>query len=128
VPEELHQLLTNLVQNAIEAAPEDGTGRVEVTGESDADTVTLSVRDNGPGVKPEDHGRIFTPFFTTKAPGAGMGMGLTISWRVVQSLGGLLTEDGTYGAGAHFVARIPRRAAGSKSVPPAGPSRPSLAP
>ncbi len=128
VPEELHQLLTNLVQNAIEASPDDGSGRVEVTGACDADTVTLTVRDNGPGVKPEDHGRIFTPFFTTKAPGAGMGMGLTISWRVVQSLGGVLTEEGTYGEGARFVARIPRRAAGTKSMTPAGPARPSLAP
>ncbi len=123
VPEEVHQLLTNLVQNAIEAAPDDGSGRVEVSGSGDGETVTLSVRDNGPGVKPEDHGRIFTPFFTTKAPGAGMGMGLTISWRVVQSLGGALTEEGTYGEGAMFVARIPRRAgssarAGAASSPP----------
>lgn len=132
VPEELHQLLTNLVQNAIEASP-DGTGRVEVTGTSDPDVVTLSVRDNGPGVKPEDHGRIFTPFFTTKAPGAGMGMGLTISWRVVQSLGGMLSEEGTYGQGALFVARIPRHAAGARAMsskvpPPPRPSSPAAAP
>ncbi|MFO0648085.1 MAG: ATP-binding protein [Polyangiales bacterium] len=132
VPEELHQLLTNLIQNAIEASP-DGTGRVEVTGSSDPDVVTLSVRDNGPGVKPEDHGRIFTPFFTTKAPGAGMGMGLTISWRVVQSLGGMLSEEGTYGEGALFVARIPRHAAGARAIaskvpPPPRPSSPAAAP
>lgn len=130
VPEEVHQLLTNLVQNAIEASPDDGSGRVEVAGSSDDDTVTLSVRDNGPGVKPEDHGKIFTPFFTTKAPGAGMGMGLTISWRVVQSLGGVLTEEGTFGHGAHFVARIPRRAVGARALaskPPARASSPSVA-
>ena len=109
VPEEMHQLLTNLVQNAIEAAPDDGTGLVEVVGSvSDEDGVILSVRDNGPGVKPEDHGRIFSPFFSTKAPGAGMGMGLTIAWRVVQALGGTLTEEGTWGQGALFVVRLPR--------------------
>ncbi len=127
VPEEVHQLLTNLVQNAIEASP-DGTGRVTVMGRADDDVVTLSVRDNGQGVKPDDRGRIFTPFFTTKAPGAGMGMGLTISWRVVQSLGGMLTEEGTYGEGACFVARIPRRAANGKAFPSQPPPRSSRAP
>ncbi len=124
VPEEVHQLVTNLVQNAIEASP-DGEGRVEVVGVGTAEEVCLTVTDNGPGVKPEDHGRIFSPFFTTKAPGAGMGMGLTISWRVVQSLGGTLTEEGKYGEGARFVVRIPRRVAltsGRASL------RPSLTP
>ncbi|MFO0603223.1 MAG: hybrid sensor histidine kinase/response regulator [Polyangiales bacterium] len=123
VPEEMHQLLTNLVQNAIEAAPDDGTGRVEVVGEASESEVTLSVRDNGPGVKPEDHGRIFAPFFTTKAPGAGMGMGLTIAWRVVQALGGTLSEEGKYGEGACFVMRLPASVRASRprlsAVPPA---------
>jgi signal transduction histidine kinase len=127
VPEEMHQLLTNLVQNAIEAAPDDGSGAVEVTGEAVDGEVTLSVRDNGPGVKPEDHARIFAPFYTTKAPGAGMGMGLTIAWRVVQALGGSLTEEGKYGEGACFVMRLPRSVRASRprlsllpgAVPPA---------
>jgi C4-dicarboxylate-specific signal transduction histidine kinase len=114
VPEEMHQLITNLVQNAIEAAPDDGTGRVEVTGQAADREVTLTVRDNGPGVKPEDRGRIFTPFFTTKAPGAGMGMGLTIAWRVVQALGGTLTEEGKYGEGACFVLRLPAASRSSR--------------
>jgi signal transduction histidine kinase len=107
VPEEMHQLLTNLIQNAVEAAPDDGTGYVEITGEATETEVTLSIRDNGPGVKPEDRARIFTPFFTTKAPGAGMGMGLTIAWRVVQALGGTLSEEGSPGQGACFVMRLP---------------------
>lgn len=109
VPEEFHQLLTNLIQNAIEASPDDGTGRVEVTGKGEDTSLTLTVSDNGPGIKPDNHAQIFTPFFTTKEPGAGMGLGLTIAWRVAQSLGGTLTEQGTYGKGATFVARFPRR-------------------
>jgi signal transduction histidine kinase len=108
VPEEANQLLTNLIQNAIEAAPDDDTGVVEIIGEATDAMVILSIRDNGLGVKPEDHGKIFTPFFTTKAPGAGMGMGLTLAWRVTQTMGGTLSEEGQYGTGACFVVRIPK--------------------
>jgi signal transduction histidine kinase len=106
VPEELNQVISNLVQNAIEAAPDTG-GRVWVRGRREADILLLAVKDNGPGVKPEDVQRIFTPFFTTKGPGRGMGMGLTIAWRVVQSLGGTL--EVRPGAGAEFVLKIPVR-------------------
>ena len=71
------------------------------------ENVVLSVKDNGPGIRSEDIQRIFTPFFTTKGPGRGMGMGLTIAWRVVQSLGGTLEVKP--GLGAEFVIRVPRK-------------------
>ena len=107
VPEELNQVISNLVQNAIEASP-DVSGLVSVRGYIDEeDKLVLSVKDNGPGVKPEDAARIFTPFFTTKGPGRGMGMGLTIAWRVVQALGGNLQV--LPGPGAEFVMRVPRK-------------------
>jgi len=108
VPEEFNQVLTNLVQNAIEAAPDDGSGRVEVYGRLDDGRLVLSVKDNGPGIKSEDRARLFTPFFTTKGPGRGMGMGLTIAWRVLQSLGGTLDIDSVPGQGACFTLRVPR--------------------
>jgi signal transduction histidine kinase len=108
VPEEFNQVLTNLVQNAIEASPDDGTGRVEVHGRVVEGRLLLSVKDNGHGIKPEDRARLFTPFFTTKGPGRGMGMGLTIAWRVVQSLGGTLDIDSVPGQGACFTVRVPR--------------------
>jgi signal transduction histidine kinase len=110
VPDELSQVLTNLVQNAIEAAPESG-GRVSVRGAVDGEQVVFSVSDNGPGVPAEVQARLFTPFFTTKGPGRGMGLGLTIARRVVQSLGGTLTLSSAPGAGAEFVVRLPRRQA-----------------
>ncbi len=106
VPEELNQVISNLVQNAIEACPEEG-GLVRVRGSGDAEWLTITVKDNGPGVRSEDLPRIFTPFFTTKGPGRGMGMGLTIVWRVVQSLGGTL--EVLPGPGAEFVLRLPRK-------------------
>jgi signal transduction histidine kinase len=108
VPEEFNQVVTNLVQNAIEAAPEDGSGRVDVHGRTEDGQLVLSVKDNGHGIKAEDRARLFTPFFTTKGPGRGMGMGLTIAWRVVQSLGGTLDIDSIPGQGACFTLRVPR--------------------
>ncbi len=106
VPEEFTQVISNLVQNAIEAAPDTG-GRVRIRAFGEGESLVVSVKDNGPGVPPEAVQRIFTPFFTTKGPGRGMGMGLTIAWRVVQSLGGTLELKP--GPGAEFVLRIPRK-------------------
>jgi signal transduction histidine kinase len=108
VPEELGQVVTNLVQNAIEAVP-DGTGVVRLAGRGDADELTLRVRDNGPGIPPEAMSRLFTPFFTTKGPGRGTGLGLTISRRVVEALRGQLRVSSTPGQGAEFTVRLPRR-------------------
>jgi len=113
VPEEFNQVISNLVQNAIEAAPDNG-GLVRVSGFREQDQLVLSVKDNGPGIRPEDIQRIFTPFFTTKGPGRGMGMGLTIVWRIVQSLGGTLEVKP--GPGAEFVLRIPRKQSRLRAV------------
>jgi signal transduction histidine kinase len=107
VPEEFHQVLTNLIQNAIEASPDDG-GLVRIGGRVDDAQVVLTVRDNGAGIPREQRDRIFTPFFTTKGPGKGMGLGLTIVWRVIHSLKGTIEVGGEEGAGAEFVVRIPR--------------------
>ena len=119
VPEEFHQVLTNLVQNAIEAAPEEG-GRVRVRGSAEADLLVLSVKDNGPGIDSELQARLFTPFFTTKSPGRGMGLGLTITRRVVQGLGGTLQVSSPPGEGAEFTVRVPRRQGRREAVPLAG--------
>jgi signal transduction histidine kinase len=108
VPEELHQVLTNLVQNAIEAVP-DGTGRVRIEGREHGDELVLSVKDNGNGMTPEVRARLFTPFFTTKGPGRGLGLGLTITHRVVESLGGSIEVLSAPGAGAEFTVRLARQ-------------------
>ena len=109
VPEEWNQLMTNVIQNAIEAVSEDGSGRVDIGGHSEGDWQIFTVRDNGPGIKPEDRDKLFTPFFTTKGPGTGMGLGLTIAYRVVLSLGGTLQAKSQPDQGAEFVIRVPRR-------------------
>jgi signal transduction histidine kinase len=108
VPEEFNQVLTNLVQNAVEAAPE-GTGCVRVRGGCEDGFVALTVTDNGPGIKAEDRAKIFTPFFSTKGPGRGMGMGLTIVQRVVTSAGGTIRLRSQVGAGTEFQVRLPQK-------------------
>jgi len=87
---------------------------VRVSGFREDDQLVLSVKDNGPGIRPEDIQRIFTPFFTTKGPGRGMGMGLTIVWRIVQNLGGTLEVKP--GPGAEFVLRLPRKQSRLRAV------------
>ena len=106
VAEELHQALSNLVQNAIEAVADD-TGRVTVRAAAEGAWWVCSVADNGPGISAEDRARIFTPFFTTKAPGKGMGIGLTIVWRVVHALGGTVGVESEVGVGTTFTVRLP---------------------
>ena len=108
VPEELHQVVANLLQNAIEAV-EDHTGMVTLKVIGTKDHVVLSVKDNGHGISRDDYARVFTPFFTKKPGGKGLGMGLTITWRVVHALGGTIVVRNNEGAGAEFVARLPRR-------------------
>jgi signal transduction histidine kinase len=107
VPEEFGQVLSNLVQNAIEAVPEE-TGRILVRGRVEDGTLVVSVKDNGPGIPPEVVQKLFTPFFSTKGPGRGVGLGLTITRRVVQSLGGTLQVHSAVGQGTEFVVRVPR--------------------
>ena len=119
VPEEFNQVLSNLVQNAIEAVPEE-TGWVRVRGRVEGDDIVLSVKDNGPGIPPELLQRLFTPFFTTKGPGHGTGLGLTITRRVVQSLGGTLRVSSTVGQGTEFVAHLPRTQRRPAAQPVAG--------
>ncbi len=107
VPEEFNQVLTNLIQNALEAVANDGAGLVRVHTELLKQNVVIRVTDNGIGISQEDQRRIFTPFFTTKGAGRGMGLGLTITHRVIRSMGGSLSVNSTLGEGTEFVVAVP---------------------
>ncbi len=111
VAEELNQVLTNLIQNALEAVPGDGTGAVVVKGRTLRGELVLSVKDNGPGIAEQDRARIFDAFYTTKQVGQGMGLGLTITRRVVVAMGGTLSLKSQVGKGSEFVIRVPSAAA-----------------
>jgi signal transduction histidine kinase len=116
VPEELNQVLSNLIQNAAEAAPLEG-GRIEIKGWNEDGLLHLSVRDNGTGISPENVSQVFNAFFTTKDAGAGMGLGLTIAQRVARALGGSITVQSALGEGTVFTLRVPSLTAALKRQP-----------
>jgi signal transduction histidine kinase len=71
----------------------------------------ITVADNGAGINQESLSKIFMPFFTTKAPGQGTGLGLSVCHSIIDSLGGELTVASTKGEGTTFTVRIPGKGA-----------------
>ncbi|EWS64428.1 Sensor protein ZraS [Hydrogenophaga sp. T4] len=68
----------------------------------------VTVHDNGQGILPENIGRVFEPFFTTRDVGAGLGLGLSVSYGIVQRHGGLLAVESEAGAWTAFTFDLPR--------------------
>jgi PAS domain S-box-containing protein len=102
------QILDNLFGNAIDAL--DGSkGKVSLSTHRDGDRIWIEVADTGSGISPDSMSRIFDPFFSTKGPGKGYGLGLAISLTMAESLGGALTVESKEGAGSRFRLWIPRR-------------------
>jgi signal transduction histidine kinase len=81
---ELNQVWMNILDNALDAAPNDGSGSVTVSARQEHGFVVVRIRDNGPGIPDDVRPRIFDPFFTTKPPGEGTGLGLDIVQRIVR--------------------------------------------
>jgi signal transduction histidine kinase len=107
-PNQLRQVLINLISNAIQAVKPD-TGRVNViVAKSGADLV-VSVQDNGVGIPRENLAKIFEPFFSTKPPGQGTGLGLSVARGIVESLDGRIEVESQLGAGSTFMVYLPRR-------------------
>jgi two-component system NtrC family sensor kinase len=108
----LHQVFLNLFSNALQAMPGGGTLRV-TAGVENRDYV-VRVADTGPGIEPGVIDRVFEPFFTTRdgEPGsAGSGLGLSVSYGIVEAHGGTLAVESEVGKGATFIVRIPIRKA-----------------
>jgi two-component system, NtrC family, sensor histidine kinase HydH len=94
----LRQILLNLLNNAREAVGEDG--RIDVTIQSDHESVIIEVADNGPGVAASDRNRIFEPFFSTKE--LGTGLGLPLVRRFIEEAGGTIEYVERDSGGACF--------------------------
>ena len=107
VRDQIHQLVMNLVLNAVCAAPEDGRVWLRVVKSVDGNSIVIEVRDNGAGISEEDLERIFDPFFTTKGPDQGTGLGLMICHRIVSDHGGTIEVDSRIGEGATFRVQLP---------------------
>lgn len=105
-PEILDQVVMNLVVNAADAVTETGS-TVWIRTDRVGNDVIVSVRDNGHGVPLAQRERIFAPFFTTKAPGKGTGLGLAVSREIAALHGGTLELAAGAGPGAEFVLTLP---------------------
>ena len=101
----LQHILFNLVFNAIDALP-DG-GEIEVKVNQDSDWVIFQVSDNGSGIKQEDLEKVFNPFYTTKAPDRGTGLGLYVVYNLVQQLRGSISVESQLGIGTAFTVKLP---------------------
>lgn len=125
-PGRLGQVFVHLLVNAAQAM-ESGHAEfneLRVVARSVGDEVTVSFSDTGTGIPPEVRGRLFDPFFTTRAVGVGSGLGLSISHGIVESLGGRIEVESVEGSGSTFrvhlpVAREPADAAEAPSAPSA---------
>ena len=105
----LRQVVDNIVSNAIKYTPRDG--RVRIVGETEGDTVALTVSDTGIGIGADDLPLILTPYFRTaeaKKTSGGTGLGLGISNDIVRAHGGTLTIESEAGAGTTVTVRLPR--------------------
>ena len=102
----LQQVFTNLLLNARDAIP-DG-GRITLRTSSDeSDTVRIEVADTGIGIAPENVARIYDPFFTTKGVGRGTGLGLAVTYGIVQEHSGHIAVESTPGKGTTFRITLP---------------------
>jgi two-component system NtrC family sensor kinase len=129
-PDQLHQMVTNLVRNASQATwdgPPPRWMRI-ATRFDDADGwVVLEVGDSGPGVPEEVRGRIFEPLFTTRPPGEGTGIGLALCQAIVSAHGGTIRVGAAPGGGALFTVELPVGASPvleDRSEQPPGPTPP----
>jgi signal transduction histidine kinase len=117
-PGALGQVLTNLLQNAaLHAFEAECSGRMLVQASANATHATLTVRDNGKGMRPEVLKHVFDPFYTTRLGQGGSGLGLTICRNIVTGvLGGTLQVQSTLGQGSVFTITFPLKAQPARPI------------
>jgi two-component system OmpR family sensor kinase len=112
---ELHEALSNLVENALKYAPDSP---VEVAVRSEGERVLIEVADRGPGIAPEDQTRVFDRFYrgSNRGESEGFGLGLAIVKRVVERAGGEIGLESRPGEGCRFTLRLPRIVRGERAA------------
>jgi signal transduction histidine kinase len=105
LPDELNQVWTNLIYNAIQAMQNHGTLTINI--QQVGNEAVVAIRDTGCGIPPEIRDRIFDAFFTTKPAGEGSGLGLDIVRKIVDKHHGRITVDSEAGVGTEFAVHLP---------------------
>jgi two-component system NtrC family sensor kinase len=130
----MQQIFTNIIINALQAMKDGGT--ITASTESDGQSVFVRIQDTGVGIPPENLDKIFEPFFTTKEIGQGTGLGLSVTYGLVQDMGGAINIDSTVDEGTTFIVTFPvpggdtpspstdTETAGVRATAPAGPEHP----
>jgi C4-dicarboxylate-specific signal transduction histidine kinase len=106
-PIQLEQVFINLLTNARDAVENRAVKSVSIGCAVDGPTVTVAVRDSGPGIPDGLEQRIFDPFFTTKEVGRGTGLGLSITYGIIKEHGGTISVQNAHGGGAVFRIDLP---------------------
>ena len=111
-PSQINQVFLNIITNAVHAMPERAEPNIITlrTAMENDETVRIEIQDNGSGIPKDVLPKIFDPFFTTKPIGQGTGMGLSISFKIIQEHGGKLTVDTESGLGTVFTILLPVKA------------------
>lgn len=97
----LHQAFLNVLMNAEQAL--DGAGEITITTEVWQEKAIVSIQDNGAGITEEDLSKVMDPFFSTKEPGKGVGLGLFITYNIISELGGKIEFNSTLGQGTECI-------------------------
>ncbi|OGU17753.1 MAG: hypothetical protein A2076_10600 [Geobacteraceae bacterium GWC2_53_11] len=103
--DQLRQVFTNLIVNGLQAMPEGGDLVVDAVLDAAAERICVTICDQGGGIRGEDMGRLFTPFFSTKPQGTGLG--LAVSYGIVSDHGGEINVNSSPGNGATFTVLLP---------------------
>jgi len=104
-PDQMQQVFINLIINAIQSMAEGGTLTLRTTTEDSQ--IVADVQDTGCGISPENINRLFTPFFTTKKEVKGVGLGLAVSYGIIQRHRGKITVKSKEGVGTTFSIYLP---------------------
>lgn len=104
---QMRSVVNNLIMNAVDAMHGKGTLALKTQYIPDSNSVCLSVTDNGTGINKDNIAHIFEPFFTTKVVGKGTGLGLFVTYSIVENHGGSINVESEEGKGTEFTVRLP---------------------
>ena len=110
----LQQVFLNLFINAIQAMLDGGTLQISAHPSADGQWMVIDVTDTGVGIDPGHLSQIFDPFYTTKQVGRGTGLGLSVTYGIVEKHGGHIEVKSSKGAGATFTVTLPIQRAESR--------------
>lgn len=104
---QLNQVFMNLLANAAQSI--DGVGTVKIATRLDGDYIKITINDTGCGISPDNLSKIFDPFFTTKDVGEGTGLGLSVSYGIIEKHNGTISVESKLGEGTTFTVKIPTK-------------------